>query len=151
MEIIEKITVQKGKQVIIDYQVRLATGQLVDSAEKTGGPVSFVCGAGEFLQPVEEKIIGLETGESIAVIVPPVYTYGYYDNKKVILIARERINGEISKGKPIKAPDEFGIQKQGFVVSEWQGALLIDFNHPLAGKHLNFFVKILEIKEPENK
>ncbi len=150
MEIIEKITVQKGKQVIIDYQVRLTTGQVVDSAEKTG-PVSFICGAGEFLQPVEEKIIGLKKGESVAVNVSPMYTYGYYDHKKVILIAKERVSGEITRGKPIKAPDYYGIHQQGFIVSEWQGAILVDFNHPLAGKNLIFFVKILEIKEPDNK
>ncbi len=147
---VEIIRVEKGKLVAIDYEVRLKTGKVVDSSEKSGGPAVFICGQGDFPTPVEEGIIGMAPGESRVIVVPPEYTYGLYDPKKVRLVASERITEQVEIGKVVKAPDEFGLKRPAIIRSVWHGAILLDFNHPLAGQVLHFEVMIREVRHPEH-
>lgn len=146
---VEILRVERGRLVVIDYEVRLKSGKVVDSSAKSGGPAAFVCGEGSFPPPVEEGIIGLAPGESKVIPVPPEFTYGLYDPKKVRLVASERIGEEAEPGKVVKAPDEFGLKRPAIIRSVWHGAILLDFNHPLAGQILHFDVVIREVKEPE--
>ncbi len=138
--------VEWGKMVVIEYQVRLTSGKVVDSSEKAGGPVSFICGSGDFPKPVEEGVVGMSPGERRIIPVPPHFTYGVYDPKKVTLVAVERVSGEIETGKVVKAPDEFGLKRPALIRAIWEGALMLDFNHPLAGKMLHFEVHIKDVR-----
>ena len=140
------LRVEHGRLVEMEYQVRLSTGKVVDSSEKTGGPVVFVCGKGNFPKPVEENIVGLAPGERKVIFVTPNYTYGRYDPEKVSLVAIERISGEVEVGKVVKAPDEFGLRQPALVKSIWESAMMLDFNHPLAGKTLHFEVFVKDVR-----
>ncbi len=141
-----RAVVQSGCVVIMDYVVRLMTGKVVDSSEKSGGPASFVCGSGSFPKPVEEEIVGLTPGDSKVITVHPFYAYGLYDPKKQMLVASERISGNIETGKIIKVPDELGITRPAVIRDVWKGAIMVDFNHPLAGQVLKFEVSIREVR-----
>ena len=144
----EKVSlcVKYGKLVTIEYEVRLPSGKVVDSSKKSGGPIAFVCGKGNFPKPVEEGIVGLTPGEKKIISIPPKYTYGYYDPTKVTLVAIERVSGKAEVGKAVKAPDEFGLRRLAVVRSVWEGAMMVDFNHPLAGKCLDFEVSIKDVR-----
>ncbi|OCC15750.1 FKBP-type peptidyl-prolyl cis-trans isomerase SlyD [Dissulfuribacter thermophilus] len=148
-----EIKIEKGHWVVMDYVVKLKTGKVIDSSEKAGGPVAFVCGEGDFPEPVENGIIGLAPGDTSLIPVPPQYTYGLYDPKKVCLVATERITEPVEIGKVVKAPDEFGIKRPAVVRAVWDGAIMLDFNHPLAGQVLHFEVYIKEVRssQPEIK
>jgi len=148
-----KIRIEKGHWVVMDYTVKLKTGKVVDSSEKAGGPAAFVCGNGDFPEPVEEGILGLTPGDSRLIVVPPAYTYGFYDPKKVCLVASERITEQVETGKVVKAPDEFGIRRPAVVRAIWDGAIMLDFNHPLAGQILHFevFIKEVRPRQPETR
>ncbi len=141
-----KIRAAPGMVVLMEYKVRVATGKVVDSSEKSGGPVAIICGKGDFPPPVEEAIIGLGPGDQRVVTVPPEYAYGVYDPKKQVLVASERVSGEIDIGKVIKAPDEFGIKRPAIVRSIMDGALMVDFNHPLSGQILKFEILIKDVQ-----
>ncbi len=138
--------VEPGCIVIMDYVVRLSTGKVVDSSEKSGGPASFVCGKGRFPRPVEDGIVGMAPGESRTITVHPYFAYGLYDPKKQMLVASERISGPIEAGKVIKVPDELGITRPAVIRDVWKGAIMVDFNHPLAGQVLKFEVSIREVQ-----
>lgn len=140
------LRVEQGRLVEMEYQVRLPSGKIVDSSEKTGGPVTFVCGKGNFPKPVEENIVGLAPGEKKVIFVPPGYTYGRYDPGKVSLVAIERVSGEVEVGKVVKAPDEFGLRRPALVKSILASATMLDFNHPLAGKTLHFEVFVKNVR-----
>ncbi|MEZ0329558.1 MAG: FKBP-type peptidyl-prolyl cis-trans isomerase [Dissulfuribacterales bacterium] len=146
------IRVDFGFEVVIEYQIRLKNGKVVDSSEKSGGPVRLICGNGDFPRPVEEGIVGMKPGDIKVIPVPPQYTYGLYDPKQVVLVAAERIYEEIAVGKIVKAPDEFGLKRPAVIKRFWEGAVLLDFNHPLAGQTMLFEVKIRDIDpNPEKK
>ncbi len=141
-----ELRVKRGCLVVMDYEVRLLSGKVVDSSQKTGAPARFVCGQGLFPKPVEEEIIGLKIGEKKIIEVHPKYTYGDYDPKKILLVAQERFSGELEIGKVAHVPDEFGIRRPAIVLKVWEGAVLVDFNHPLAGKPLKFEILIRDIQ-----
>ncbi len=148
MDITKKVLlrVEHGRLVEMEYQVRLSSGKVVDSSENSGGPVTFVCGKGNFPKPVEENIVGLAPGEKKVIFVPPNYTYGRYDPEKVSLVAVERVTGEVEVGKVVKAPDEFGLIRPALVKSILVSAMMLDFNHPLAGKTLHFEVFVKDVR-----
>lgn len=138
--------VEDGCIVTMDYVVSLVTGKVIDSSEKSGRPASFICGKGNFPKPVEEGILGLAPGESKIIKVHPFYAYGLYDPKKQLLIASERISVPVDEGKVIKVPDELGITRPAVIRDIWKGAIMVDFNHPLAGQILTFEVSIRRIQ-----
>jgi FKBP-type peptidyl-prolyl cis-trans isomerase 2 len=140
------LRVENGRLVEMEYQVRLSSGKVVDSSEKSGGPVTFVCGKGNFPKPVEENIVGLAPGEKKVIFVPPNYTYGQYDPVNVSLVAIEKVSGEVEIGKVVKAPDEFGLRRPAMIKSILGSALMLDFNHPLAGKTLYFEVFVKDVR-----
>lgn len=142
----KKKYVTHGSEVILDYHVRLRSGKVVDSSKKSG-KARLICGSGDFPKPVEENIVGLTAGESRTIPVPPELTYGFYDPKKVCLVAVERITETIEIGKMVKAPDEFGIKRPAIIMKYWDGAALLDFNHPLSGQTLYFEITIEDIKD----
>lgn len=144
------LQVDFGFEVVIEYQIRLKTGKIVNSSEKSGGLVRFICGNGDFPRPVEEGIVGLKPGEIKIIPVPPQYTYGLYNPKQVVLVAAERIYEEIAVGKMVKAPDEFGLKRPALIKKFWEGVVLLDFNHPLAGQTLLFEVKIRDINPADS-
>ncbi len=146
-----KIRVEKGRKVVMEYRVKLPSGKLVDSSDKAGGPVAFICGRGDFPEPVEEAVVGLLPGDVKIIPVPPRYTYGEYEPTKVQLVAMERVTDPPEVGKVVKAPDPFGLRRPAIVLSVWHGAILLDFNHPLAGKTLQFEVLIKEVAPAEAK
>jgi FKBP-type peptidyl-prolyl cis-trans isomerase 2 len=145
------LRVEYGRLVEMEYQVRLSSGKIVDSSEMSGGSVTFICGKGDFPKPVEENIVGLAPGEKKVIFVSPNYTYGHYDPRKISLVALERISGKAEVGKVVNASDEYGLRRPALVKSIWGGAIMLDFNHPLAGKTLHFevFVKDVRITEPQ--
>jgi len=144
------LVVQRGCRVIMDFVVRMISGKVVDSSEKSGGPASFVCGKGDFPKPVEEGIIGLSPGDVKTITVHPFYAYGLYDPKKQMLVAVERISGPVEQGKVVKVPDQLGITRPAIIRDIWPGAIMVDFNHPLAGQALKFEVVIREVLPEED-
>ncbi len=144
------VTVRKGCRVVMDFVVRLVTGKVVDSSEKGGGPASFICGKGDFPKPVEEGIVGLSPGDIKTITVHPFYGYGLYDPKKQMLVATERIPGPAEQGKVVKVPDQLGITRPAVIRDIWPGAIMVDFNHPLAGQVLKFEVIIRQVLPGED-
>ncbi len=61
-------------------------------------------------------------------------------------MAVERVTGEVEIGKVVKAPDEFGLRRPAMVKSIWESAMMLDFNHPLAGKTLHFEVFVKDVR-----
>lgn len=80
------------------------------------------------------------------ILVSPNHTYGHYDPRKISLVAMERISGKAEVGKVVKVSDEYGLRRPALVKSIWGSAVMLDFNHPLAGKTLHFEVFVKDVR-----
>lgn len=145
----------EGDFILIEYTVRVKeTGNIVDTTDEAlakkeniyesgriYGPALIVLGKGWINKVVEDTIKEMNVGEEKIIEVPPEKAFGQRDPSKVrIFSMREfrRRNLKVRVGDVI----DFGGVK-GIVKSISGGRVVVDFNHPLAGKTLIYKVKVV--------
>jgi FKBP-type peptidyl-prolyl cis-trans isomerase SlyD len=113
-------------------------------------PLTYIQGAGQIVKGLERELNGLKVGDRKKVAVKPEDGYGMPSEKAFQEIARESIPAEAQKAGAMlmsKAPDGRAVQFRVHEVKE--KTIVIDFNHPLAGRTLHFDVKVKDIKAAE--
>jgi len=141
--------IQEGSLVSIEYTLTDESGAVIDS-NVGKEPLTYIQGAGQIVKGLEQDLAGLKVGEQKKVSVKPEDGYGMPDEKAFQEVARETIPSEAQKAGAMlmsKGPDGRGVPIRVHEVKE--KTVVVDFNHPLAGKTLNFDVKIIDIKAAE--
>lgn len=138
--------IQNGTTVVIDYKLTV-DGKVVDSSEG-GKPLSYVQGQGQIIPGLEKQLAGLKAGDSADVTVKPEEGYGQIDPKAFVEIPKEQLGANITPqpGMMLRGTTKEGRPFQAKVDKVADKTVTLDLNHPLAGKTLQFAVKILEIK-----
>lgn len=144
--------VEAQKFVQLTYEL-IVDGQLADQATKER-PLGFVFGAGFLLPKFEANIEGKEVGDKFAFTLTPEEGYGVSNPDMVIDVptAAFMINGKVENGLlvvgnqiPMMTAD--GMHVVGVVTEVGEESVKMDFNHPMAGKTLNFSGEIVEVRE----
>jgi FKBP-type peptidyl-prolyl cis-trans isomerase SlyD len=141
--------IQEGSIVSIEYTLTDDDGKVIDT-NVGKEPLTFIQGAGQIVSGLERELQGLKAGEQKKVRVKPEDGYGMPNQQAFQEMPRESIPAEAQKpGVTLmaKAPDGRAIPIRVHEVKE--KTVVVDFNHPLAGKTLNFDVKIKDIKAAE--
>ncbi|MEM5948483.1 peptidylprolyl isomerase [Spirochaetia bacterium 38H-sp] len=147
---INQETVKKGLLVQLSY-----TGMLTNStqfaASPPDAPLIFIIGSGMIIKGLEEGIIGMHVGETRTIIVPPEKGYGLWDKNAVQRFYYEDLG--LSDSSTVEIGDIIGVDTQqgiipATVIEKNKDTIVVDLNHPLAGKTLIFKVTILAIREP---
>ncbi len=113
-------------------------------------PELVIVGEKFLLEPVEKSLIGMEEGEEKEIVLEPKDAFGERDPKKIrILSARELTRRNIIP----RVGEEVEINGQrGRVIRVGAGRVVIDFNHPYAGRKVKFKVKVEKIlQNPDEK
>lgn len=138
--------IQTGSQVSIHYTVALEDGEIVDRNQDET-PMVFTLGEEEILPALEKALLGRTVGEVLDVQVSPEHGYGPV-NPEAFQTVELNVLPEESRqpGAALSVEDEAG-QRHLLHVHEIQGdKVILDFNHPLAGKTLLYHVEIVDIK-----
>lgn len=116
--------------------------------------MKFVYGMGFLLPKFEENIADKSVGDSFAFTLTPEEGYGLSNDNMIIDVPKEAflINGEIEAGllelgNRIPMMTQTGAQVVGIVKEVSDAAVKMDFNHPMAGKTLNFTGEIVEVRD----
>jgi FKBP-type peptidyl-prolyl cis-trans isomerase SlyD len=143
--------VQAGSEVSFDYTLTDDNGKVVDSS-KGKEPMQYVHGKGQIIPGLEKELAGMTVGTEKKVTVKPEEAYGPVDPRAFQEIPKEKLPPEALKvGAMLMAQ---GPQGQGVPVRVHEikeNTVVMDFNHPLAGKTLSFDVKITGIKSAAEK
>jgi FKBP-type peptidyl-prolyl cis-trans isomerase SlyD len=141
------LNVQDGQVVSMDYSLHI-DGELVDSSAEQE-PLEFLQGAGNIIPGLEEALYGMAIGENKKVTVAPADGYGELDPEAYMDVPRDDFPAEIplEKGTEIQVTDQTGNPLFARIDSVSTEAVKLDFNHPLAGKTLNFDVTIVALRE----
>ena len=147
-------TVVDGKQVSLEYTLTLEDKSKVDS-NVGKDPLVFTQGAHEIVPGLEKKLSGLKVGDSKQIEVSPEEGYGPVDPERKQEVEKAKIPEDARKvGAKLtgRGPDGRMVFAQ---VKEINGdTVVLDLNHPLAGKKLFFDVKVLKVEDapqPEEK
>ena len=132
--------------VALDYTLTVE-GSVVDTSEGDE-PIRFIQGHGQIVPGLEQAIYGMELGESKDVVIPPKDGYGEEDPSAYTDIPRDEFPSEIplEPGIELELRDTSGNIVEASIASVSDEGVRLNFNHPLAGKILNFSVKVVELR-----
>jgi len=137
--------IENGKQVAIEYSVFLDDNTKIDS-NVGKDPLIFLFGADQILPALEDSLSGLEVGDSREVTLPPEKAYGavnpdaYKEVESKLIPEDLRFEGALL----VVSDEQFG--EMLIRVESLKGdQVVLDFNHPLAGKTLKFDVRVIDV------
>ena len=135
-----------GDTVRIHYTGTLSDGTTFDSSQGRD-PLEFTVGSGDIIPGLDKAIPGMKPGESKSVTVPCDEAYGEHDPNGRQAIPRDQIppHVPVDPGTQLemKLPD--GRSMPVTVAEADEAVVVLDANHPLAGKDLTFAVEMVEI------
>lgn len=138
--------VEEGKQVTIEYTLSLDDGTAVDG-NVGGEPFVYQHGQGQLPPALEQELAGLKVNDTKEIRLSPEEGFGPVNPDAFQNIAPEAIPEEGRKvGTVLMASDPSGNQRPVRVHEVHPDRIVLDFNHPLAGKHLNFDVRVLDVE-----
>lgn len=139
--------IQNGDVVKIDFKITLVDDTLLDSSEKRGGPIKIQVGAGQVLRNLENALIGMEKGEEKHLFLIPEEAYGEFEPLLLEKIPKSSFLGNgnpLHVGKQIEVVGANGMTSLGWIRLIEKDFVIVDMNHPAAGKTLKFYIKIVE-------
>ena len=144
--------IEKNKVVALSYTLKV-DGQVADSASAEK-PLEYTHGTGMLLPQFESELEGKTAGDEFAFVLSPEEGYGVVDPAMRIPLPKAAFtqNGQVREdllvpGTVIPMVDNNGNLVQGCVVSVDEQNVLMDFNHPMAGKTLHFTGKVESVRE----
>jgi FKBP-type peptidyl-prolyl cis-trans isomerase 2 len=138
--------VETNSTVSVNYTGRLEDGSIFDSSMTEGRePLKATLGQGQLIKGFENGLHEMSVGDKKTVEILPEDAYGEYNDYMVQEVPKEQMPGEVEIGMGLQADTQMG--PINFVVKEIKDEVVIlDANHPLAGKKLIFDLEVLEIQ-----
>jgi len=133
-----------GKVISLEYTVKLEDGQLVDT-NVGQDPLTYTQGANQIIRGVEAAVEGMEVGQTKQAIVSPTDGYGDRDPNAIHEVPKAKVPQEATVGTMLHGKDSNGHKIQPTVSAIKDDTVVLDFNHPLAGKTLHFDLKVVSI------
>ena len=138
--------IEVGKEVTLAYQL-FVNGKLLETADAKN-PFTYLHGQHQIVPGLEKNLTGLRTGDKKTIRVLPKEGYGLVNPKAFREIGKDKLppGVPLEKGTPLEARDPNGIPMLVKIAEVKEKTVVIDFNHPLAGKELEFQIEVLGIK-----
>ena len=139
--------VKENNTVKVNYTGKLADGQIFDSSEGRD-PLEFTLGQGQLIPGFEKGLIDMALNEKKTITVAKEEAYGDINQDLIQEVSKSQlppdIMPEVGMGLVSKSPE--GHETNMRVVEVKDDSIVIDANHPLAGKDLIFDLEVVEIK-----
>jgi FKBP-type peptidyl-prolyl cis-trans isomerase 2 len=142
--------VKEGSVVTIHYTCTLEDGTVASDSKVTNDPLEFSVGSKEVLSGIDESVLGMAVGEEKSFTLTPEKGYGEYFDERVSEMPKENIPAhflnQLGPGSIIPLMSKDGSSRIVATIVEIKDeSILVDMNHPLAGKVLNFDVEVVNI------
>mgnify|MGYP006078436337 CR=1 FL=1 len=141
------IQVKENNTVKVNYTGKLSDGQVFDSSEGRE-PLEFTLGQGKLIPGFEKGLIDMKLNEKKTITIPKEEAYGEINANLIQEVKKTELPQdmapEVGMGLVSKSPD--GQEMNLMVVEVREETIVIDGNHPLAGKELIFDLEVVEIK-----
>ncbi|NIM42462.1 MAG: peptidylprolyl isomerase [Hydrogenophaga sp.] len=144
--------VQPGSFLTLHYRMSGAQGQVIIDTFN-GQPATLSLGQGELSPAIEQRLIGLAEGTRTVIDLPPGEAFGERQPEMQQWVARKLLNElgdpheQYAVGDVVQFPTPDGLGSYAGAVREVRadGAVLFDFNHPLAGQAVRFEVELIGV------
>ncbi|MFQ5830902.1 MAG: peptidylprolyl isomerase [Candidatus Methylomirabilia bacterium] len=141
--------IEAGSTVELEYTLKDETGKVLDT-NVGGKPLAYTQGQRRIVAGLETALNGMRAGEEKQVTVKPEDGYGLVDPAAVAEVPKEALPPDaLSVGTELVARRPDGRTMLVRVKEIKESTVILDLNHPLAGKTLYFDVKVLNVKPPK--
>jgi FKBP-type peptidyl-prolyl cis-trans isomerase 2 len=135
--------VESGNTVKVHYTGKFEDGSVFDSSI-SNEPISFQIGSKQVIPGFENALLGMTVGESKTVTLTPEEGYGTTRQEMIQEVQRALVPGDVTEGAQLTSTTDQGVYN-AIVLEVKDETVLLDFNHPLAGKNLVFELELVEI------
>jgi len=138
--------IAKDTVVSISYELSDGSGTMI---EKTSSPISYLHGGYQGMFPaVEIALDGKQVGDACEVRMQPEEAFGDYDEKLVRAEPRDRFPENVSVGMQFEGAPEGSSRYMIYTVTDVaDDKVVVDGNHPLAGRSLVFSCTVTDVRE----
>ena len=142
-------TVQSGQTISVHYRGTFDDGSEFDNSRNRGDAMQVEVGSGQLIAGFDAALLGMTVGEVKNIHLGADDAYGPFNEQAVqeapksvfppefIFKTGEVVQGTSPAGEPIMA----------MILEEKESTVVLDLNHPLAGKDLNFEIELMSINE----
>lgn len=125
-----------GDKVKITLEGKLENGQIFYN--KDGKKSLIEIGKDQIFPAIEKELLGMKVGETKTITLEPKDAYGEYNEEFSMNIPKNRIDSDanLSAGNIIVVSLTDGKKLKGIITKDCEDIILVDFNHPFAGKKL---------------
>lgn len=142
------MAIELNKVVTVNFTLKDDSGNILDTTDN-GGPFSYISGKNMVLPKLEEAVNGMIIGTKKNLKLSASDGYGNYNEDAVQVVGKENFPQDIvlEAGMEYMASNPEGVQMPFIITSVEDETVTIDFNHPLAGKNLNFDLELLDVRD----
>jgi len=140
-------TAKSGDLVKVHYRGTLQDGTVFDSSYE-GEPLEFTLGQGQIIPGFEQAVQGMTPGDSKTIQVEQDQAYGNYDESKLINVQRTNLPDNIQpeEGMVLQVNSQDNETFYVTVNEVKDEEVVLDGNHPLAGKDLTFEIELVDLQ-----
>ncbi|MGF1534808.1 MAG: peptidylprolyl isomerase [Bernardetiaceae bacterium] len=140
------MSIKKGDQIAVHYTGKFTNGTVFDSSLPRQEPLKFTVGAGQMIKGFDQAVLGMQLNEEKTVTLPPEEAYGIEEPDNFVELPNSRLPEGMSPevGETLTLSTQNG-EFQVRVHACKADSIVLNANHPMAGKTLVFDIKIMEI------
>jgi len=139
---------EEGKTVSVHYVGTFDDGTEFDNSRSRGEPMTFQLGTGQVIPGFDSAISEMDVGETRDIHLEPAQAYGDLnpDANQEVSLDMFPADFEFKEGATVYGKTAEGQQMMANIVSVGVDNVTLDFNHPMAGKNLNFNVELISVQ-----
>jgi FKBP-type peptidyl-prolyl cis-trans isomerase 2 len=144
--------VQKGDTIKVHYHGTLVDGTTFDSSEGRE-PLEFEVGGGMVIEGFDNGVLGMAVGDKKTVTIPAAQAYGEAQQDMILEFPKEQFPADMVPeiGLQLTLSNNQGQQFPVVITAIKEDSVVLDANHPLAGKDLIFALELVDIAAPKSK
>ena len=143
---VNQLTVQNGDTVSVHYTGTFENGEKFDSSVDRGVPLDFQVGAGQMIPGFDSAVVGMKIWDKKTVTLLPKDAYGERDEKNLQVVPKEQLKSFTDAWVKLEKWAILETQIWDIeILDSDETTVTLDWNHPMAGKTLNFDIEMVNI------
>lgn len=138
--------VKSGDTVRVHYHGKLKDGSTFDSSEGRA-PLEFTVGSGQVIKGFDDALAGMQIGDKKTVEIPVNEAYGERNDDMMMEFPKTDFPPDVvpAPGLELQMSDQAGNIFPVVITEVKEESVILDANHPLAGKDLVFEIELVSI------
>ena len=137
--------IKQGNTVKVHYTGKLEDNQVFDSSEGKQ-PIEFLVGSQQVIEGFESAVLGLTKGDKTTVNIPADKAYGELREDLLITVPKNQVPSDVQVGAQLQGIGQNGEPFNVTVKTVSESEVVLDANHPLAGKNLIFEIEVVDFQ-----